>query len=107
MSPTLSPNSTAATGVYPHSHDHGTAADLRRLAEPGVEIGGTEVEVRVAAVIKGALQENLGLAVEPRQMRLTSEREMPASEPIEANKASTLRAETPLTQASMIPAYRA
>jgi hypothetical protein len=37
-------------------------------------------------------------------MRLTSEREIPACEPIAATRASTLRVEMPLTQASMITA---
>ena len=40
-------------------------------------------------------------------MRLTSEREMPASEPMAATRASTFLVETPLTHASMITAYRA
>ncbi len=43
-------------------------------------------------------------ASRPWQMRFTSEREMPASEPIAANRASTFLVETPLTQASMFTA---
>jgi hypothetical protein len=40
-------------------------------------------------------------------MRLTSEREMPACELMAATRASTLRVDMPLTQASMITAYSA
>jgi hypothetical protein len=55
---------TASIGVHAHGHHHGTGADLQRLAQPAVEVGGVEVEVRVAAAVEGPLQEGLNLRVE-------------------------------------------
>jgi hypothetical protein len=54
-----------------------------------VEIGGIEIEVRVAAAIEGSLQKAWICSSRPWQMRLTSEREIPVSEPMAATRAST------------------
>ncbi len=61
---------------------------LHGLAEPAVEIRCIQVEVRVTRAGE----------------RLTSEREMHAWEPMAVTRASALRVEIPLTEASMITA---
>ena len=55
---------SAAVGIDAHRHDDSTGADLQGLAQPPVEVGGVEIEVRVAAAVEGPLQEGLNLAVE-------------------------------------------
>ena len=54
---------SAAVGIDAHRHDDSAGADLQRLAQPAVEIGGIEVEVRVTAAIEGPLQEGLDLGI--------------------------------------------
>jgi hypothetical protein len=54
----------APIGVHPHGHDNGAGADLQRLAQPPVQVGGIEVEVRVAAAVERPLQEGLDLGIE-------------------------------------------
>jgi hypothetical protein len=54
---------TAAIGIDAHGDDDGPGADLQRLAEPAVEVGGVEVEVRVTAAVERPLQEGLDLGI--------------------------------------------
>ena len=54
----------ATIGIDAHGHHHSPGADLHRLAETPVEIGGIEVQVGVAGGLKGAVQEGLHLDVD-------------------------------------------
>ena len=54
----------AAVGVDAHGDDHGSGADLQGLAEPAVKVGGIEVEVGVASLVEGPVEEGLHLLVD-------------------------------------------
>ncbi len=100
--PTAAPAALTAVIVEAPGHDDGPGADLQRLPKPAVEIRHVEVEIRVTGAIQWPLQERLDLLIKPLAVPLTSEREIPAWEPIAATGAATLRMEMPLTQSSMI-----
>jgi len=55
----------AAVGIEAHGDDDGVGAELQRLAQPAVEIGDIEEELRSAASIEGPLQEGLDMGIEP------------------------------------------
>lgn len=93
---------SAAVGIDAHRHDDSAETDLQRLAQPAVEI--RRVEVRVADPSSGRSRKAWIWPSSPCQIRLTSEREMPACEPIAATRASTLRVVMPMTQSSIVTA---
>ena len=44
---------TAAVSIDAHGHDHSPGADLQRLAQAAVQVGGIEVDIGVAAFLQG------------------------------------------------------
>ena len=54
----------AAISVHAHGDDDGSGADLHRLAQPAVEVGGIEVQVGVTAGLQGPAEEGLHLDVD-------------------------------------------
>lgn len=59
------PQFPAPIGIYAYRHHDGAGADLQRLAQPPVQIVGTEVKVRVTVSVEGPLQKGLDLGIEP------------------------------------------